>query len=314
MRINEEVATYLEENPIMLPDTLTPEIIVAIREINDVLAAGEVGQEVLSVENRTIPGPDGDVPVRIYTPAGQGKKCPAIVYYHGGGWTIGSLISYDAVCRRLANVTGNKVISVGYRLAPEHRFPKGLEDCYAATQWVFDHAEELQLDDSRISIGGDSAGGNLAAAVTLMSRERKGPQIYAQILIYPAVDALRSIEHTPYESIRENAQAPILTSSLTKSFWDHYIQTEADGENVYASPIKEKDLSNLPPALVITAEYDPICDEGEAYADRLKKSGVPVKRTRYDGLVHGFLTLPISINEQVLQSIAEFLETDAIEK
>lgn len=307
MKLDPALQQILESYP-NLPETLTPDLIVKIREARlQTILDIEERPFVHAVENRLIPGPNGDIPIRIYTPKSVEERLPAIVFFHGGGWTLGNLESHDVACRQLTNASRCKVIAVDYRLAPENRFPKGLKDCSAAVQWVFNHAKELQVDVNRIAVGGDSAGGNLSAAVTLLFKNCGGPSIWRQILIYPATDALRSIQQSPYESIRENAQAPLLTSSVTKSFWDHYIKTEEDASNIYASPIRAQDLSGLPKTFVITAQYDPIRDEGEAYANRLQESGVPVQLTRYSGLVHGFLTLPLPINEQVFQSIAKFL-------
>lgn len=306
MTIDASVKAVLDYFP-QLPKTLTPELINQIRQQQLLLIPAEEHRPtVKNVENLLIEGPNGDIPIRAYTPDTLEEKLPALVYYHGGGWTTGNVDTYDVVCRNLANSSGHKVISVDYRLAPEHRFPKGLEDCYAAAQWVFDHADTLQVIPYQISVGGDSAGGNYTAAVTLMAKERKGPNIKSQLLIYPATDALRSINDSPYESIRENASAPILTSSLTKSFWDHYLNNEEDAENTYASPIKAEDVSELPPALLITAQYDPLRDEGESYGARLQASGVDVDMHRYDGLIHGFIQLPIPINEDVFQMIGRF--------
>ena len=311
MKIDESVKNILEHFP-KIPETLTPELIQQIREDQALLIPEKENLPyVKTVENRLITGPNGDIPIRVYSPDVHEEKLPAIVYYHGGGWVLGSVETYDVLCRNLANSSGCKVISVDYRLAPEHRFPKGLEDCYTATQWVFDNAETLQIIPDQISVGGDSAGGNYTAAVTLMAKERKGPKIKSQLLIYPATDALRSITDSPYESIRENASAPILTSELTKSFWDHYLTDENDAENKYASPIRADDLSGLPPTLLITAQYDPIRDEGEAYGDRLQAHGVDVELIRYDGLIHGFIQLPIPINETVFRTIGSFLNKDA---
>lgn len=261
----------------------------------------------MQTEDQLIAGPNGEIPIRIYTPKEQGELYSAIVAYHGGGWAIGNIESHDIVFRPLSNATGCKVISVEYRLAPEHKFPVGLEDCYAALQWVFNNKDSLQIDENRIAVAGDSAGGNLSAALTLMAKEQKGPTIWKQILIYPATDALRSIEDSPYQSIRENANAPVLTSSITKSFWDHYLSCEEDVNNPYSSPIKAENLSNLPPAYIITAEFDPLRDEGELYATRLQESGVPVQIKRVDGFVHGFLSLPLPQNEEILREVADFL-------
>lgn len=308
MQLDSTLKKVLEHVP-QLPETLTPESIVEIRKarLQTVL---EVDQRppVRRVEDFVIPGPNGEIPIRIYTPEVREENLPALVFFHGGGWTLGHIETHDIPCRQLANAAGCKVISVNYRLAPEHRFPIGLEDCYAATQWVFDCASELQIDVHRIAVGGDSAGGNLAAAVTLLAKDRGGPHIWSQLLIYPAVDVLQSIETSPYESIRENSEAPGLTGSVTISFWQHYLgTTNKDVENRYAAPIKAKDLSGLPPAYIITAEYDPIRDEGEAYAARLQESGVDMKLTRYSGLCHSFLTLPLPINQQIIGAMGEWL-------
>lgn len=309
MLLDETLQKVLEYYP-QLPESLTPELIIEIRKARlQAILNVKKRPFVHHVEDHAIAGPNGEIPIRIYTPESREKDLPALVYFHGGGWTLGHIETHDIPCRLLANASGCKVISVDYRLAPEHRFPKGLEDCYAATQWVFDHAKEIHIDENRIAVGGDSSGGNLAASVTLLAKDRGGPQIWSQILIYPAVDVLQSIEKSPYESIRENAQAPGLTSSVTLSFWNHYLRSDKDAANMYAAPIKAKDLSGLPQAYIITAEYDPIRDEGEVYASKLQESGVDVKLTRYNGLCHAFLTMPLPINEQIIQSIGEWLNS-----
>lgn len=307
MPLDQTLARILEHVP-KLPETLTPELIVDIRKarLQAVLAVKD-RPAVHSTIDCMIPEPNGPIPIRIYTPENKDEQLPAIVFFHGGGWTLGHIETHDILCRQLVNASDCIVISVDYRLAPEHRFPKGLEDCYAATQWVYNHVEKLHIDRKRITVGGDSAGGNLAAAVTLLAKERSGPQIWSQILIYPAVDVLQSIEKSPYESIRKNAYAPGLTSSVTISFWNHYLATNQDVENMYAAPIKAKDLSGLPQAYIITAEYDPIRDEAEVYASRLQESEVDVKLIRYNGLCHAFLTLPLPMNEQIIQSIGKWV-------
>ena len=236
-------------------------------------------QAVATVENRRIPGPSGELPIRVYTPTGGPH--PVVVYFHGGGWVIGDLESHDGVCRALANGVPATVVSVDYRLAPEHRFPAAADDCWAATRWVAEHGAALG-DVSRIAVGGDSAGGNLAAVVSLMARDRGGPRIAYQLLVYPVTDA--SLD-TP--SYRENADGYLLTRSVMEWFWNHYTKA-TDRESPYASPLRARDLKGLPPALVITAEFDPLRDEGEAYARRLEQAGVPVKVRRFDGMIHGF--------------------------
>lgn len=239
-------------------------------------------EEVAKVEDRTVPGPAGAIPVRVYTPSGSGPF-PALVYYHGGGWVIGDLEVVDPVCRSLTNAANCVVVSVDYRLAPEHKFPAAADDCYAATKSVVEHAAEFGIDPARVAIGGDSAGGNLAAVVALMARDQGGPRIVHQLLVYPVTD--HSYETVSY---RDNADGYLLTKASMKYFWDHYLRGPDDSINPLASPLRAPSLANLPPAFVMTAEFDPLRDEGEAYAKRLQAAGVPVESKRYDGMVHGF--------------------------
>jgi acetyl esterase len=241
--------------------------------------------KVASVEDRRIPGPAGEIPVRIYQPDGK-APLPALVYFHGGGWVIGSLETHDASCRELANRVGCVVISVDYRLAPEHRYPAAAEDCFAATKWAAENADALGVDPKRIAIGGDSAGGNLAAAVALMARDRRGPALRHQLLIYPVTDA-----DFTRASYRENAEGYLLTTKAMEWFWGHYVPDAAQRKESYAAPLQAKDLAGLPPAFVITAEYDPLRDEGEAFASRLQEAGIPTTAKRYDGAIHGFFAM-----------------------
>jgi acetyl esterase len=241
--------------------------------------------KIASVEDRRIPGPAGEIPVRIYRPEGS-APFPALVYFHGGGWVIGSIETHDGSCRDLANRVGCVVVSVEYRLAPESRYPAAAEDCYAATQWVAEHAGALGVDAARIGIGGDSAGGNLAAVVAQMARDRRGPALRHQLLIYPVTDADFS-----RPSYRENAEGYLLTTKAMEWFWGHYVPDPAQRREPYAAPLRAKDLSGLPPAFVITAEYDPLRDEGEAYAERLQAAGVPTTLKRYRGAIHGFFAM-----------------------
>jgi len=206
-----------------------------------------------------------------------------LVYLHGGGWVLCSIETHDPTCRELANGAGCVVVSVGYRLAPEHRFPAPAEDCYAALEWVARNTASLGGDPARIALGGDSAGGNLTAAVTLMARDRGGPRLVHQLLVYPVLDHAFDTD-----SYRENADGLLLTRDMMRSFWASYLAREEDGRHPYASPLRASDLAGLPPAHVITAEYDPLRDEGEAYARRLAAAGVPCVQRRYDGMIHGF--------------------------
>jgi acetyl esterase len=249
-------------------------------------------EEVASVEDRTITGAAGEIGARIYHPLGAARgQLPLLVYFHGGGFVLCDLDTHDAPCRSLANETGCVVVSVDYRLAPEAPFPAAPEDCYAATSWAVENAPSLGADPARIAVGGDSAGGNLAAAVCLMARERKGPKIAHQLLIYPVTN--HDFETVSYN---DNAEGYFLTRDMMKWFWGHYLEKESDAANPLASPLRADDLSSLPPATVITAEYDPLRDEGEAYATRLQAAGVPTEMTRYDGMFHGFFGMGAAID------------------
>jgi len=241
------------------------------------------------IDNRTIPGPDTPIPVRIYSPAAQNLR-GALVYFHGGGWVIGDLDSHDETCRRLCSSAGLMVISVDYRRAPETTYPGAVEDCYAATCWTAEHAAELGIDASRIAVGGDSAGGNLAAAVTLLARDRGGPALRFQLLIYPVTDS--SFE---WPSYRANGEGYLLSRRGMQWFWDQYVPDLDQRREPSASPLRAASLAGLPAALVQTAEFDPLRDEGEAYADALAKAGVQVRKTRYDGLIHGFFGMQEAI-------------------
>ncbi len=258
-------------------------------EMRDQMEARKVPmpvEEVARTEDRTVPGPDGnEVPVRIYWPAGDGPF-PVVVFFHGGGWVIGGIESHDGTVRSLVNKTGAVFVSVDYRLAPEHRFPAAPEDCYAATVWTVEHAAELNVDASRLAVAGDSAGGNLAAVVPLMARDRGGPAIAFQLLVYPCTD----FDVEAYPSMSDNREGYFLTQDAMVFFYGHYVE-DADKTNPYAAPIKAESPAGLPPALVITAEFDPLRDEGEAYAARLREAGVPVTATRYDGQIHGFFSM-----------------------
>jgi acetyl esterase len=235
-----------------------------------------------AVEDRVIPEAEEDLPVRIYTPAGAGVT-GVLVFFHGGGWVIGDLDSHDETCRRLCSGAGVRVVSVHYRRAPETTYPGAAEDCYAATAWVAANAPALGIDPGRIAVGGDSAGGNLAAAVALMARDRGGPPLRFQLLVYPVTDA-----DFDRESYRTNGEGYLLSRRGMQWFWDQYVPDQAQRHEPYAAPLRAARLDTLPPALIQTAEYDPLRDEGEAYAAALEAAGVQVRLTRYPGLIHGF--------------------------
>jgi acetyl esterase/lipase len=241
--------------------------------------------DVAAVVDHRVPVSGGEIIVRAYSPGGPGPH-PALVYYHGGGWVIGDLYTHDGLCRSITNAARCTVLSVDYRLAPESKYPVAVEDSYAALLWIVANAERLGIDRRRMAVGGDSAGGNLATVMALMARDRTGPRLALQVLIYPVTD-----HDLDTRSYRENATGYILTREGMRWFWNHYLASEAQGREPYASPLRAASLAGLPPALVITAEYDPLCDEGEAYAARLRDAGVPVTLTRYPGMFHGFVRL-----------------------
>ncbi len=256
-------------------------------------------EPVASVEDRWIAGTGGGFRVRIYTPDAPAPR-PAMVYFHGGGWVLCNVDTHDTVCRAIAHRAGAVVVSVDYRLAPEHKFPAAVDDSYAATQWVVANAEALGVDPERITVGGDSAGGNLGAVISLKSRDENGPRIALQALIYPVTDL--SSFGTP--SYREFAEGHHLTLAEMEWFRNHYLRNLEDGLDPMASPLLAKDLSGLPPALIITAECDPLRDEGEAYAKRLEQAGVDVTCTRYPGVIHPFFSLAAAI-PQALDAVQQ---------
>ncbi|HET8681711.1 MAG TPA: alpha/beta hydrolase [Micromonosporaceae bacterium] len=254
-------------------------------DLASIQAAGGEPEHVHEVVDRHIPGPAGDLPVRLYRPAPDGPL-PVLVYFFGGGWTLGSIDTSDGICRSLANAAGCLVVTVGYRLAPEAKFPAAVEDCYAATRWVAEHAAEIGADPGRVAVGGDSAGGNLAAAVTLMAQDRGGPELAGQLLVYPNTDYAADTG-----SMQSNADPWLFNRTSVAWYWRHYLARPEDGRNPLASPLRAEKVEGLPPALVITAEYDPLRDQGEQYAYRLAEAGVPVRLSRYDGMVHGFFAM-----------------------
>ena len=233
-------------------------------------------------------GEGGAIPARLYRPLGSAPNAalPALIYFHGGGWVIGDLDTHDVVCRQIANGSGAAVVSVDYRLAPEHKFPAAVEDAIAATAWIAAHGATLGIDTARLAVGGDSAGGNLAAVVALDARDRNGPKLFQQTLIYPATESTMS--HPSHERFAEGL---LLTRPTMKWFLGHYLRGAEDLADWRVSPLRATSLADLPPALVLTAGYDPLCDEGEDYAARLAAAGVPVTRVRVEGMIHGFLTM-----------------------
>lgn len=236
------------------------------------------------VETRSITGPDGEeLKIRLYWPNGTAPFA-ACLYFHGGGWVLNNIDTHDDLVQRLAEASGCVFVSVDYRLAPEHRYPAAVDDAYVALKWVAEHASELQIDPNRIAVSGDSAGGNIAAALCLMTRDRGGPTIAYQALIYPITDC--DFDRPSY---RENADGYFLTTSQMRWFWNHYVPSPEQMREPYASPLLATSLQDLPPALILIAEFDPLRDEGEAYAAALNASGVAAELIRYDGMIHAFL-------------------------
>ncbi len=240
-------------------------------------------EAVARVEDRRIPGPVGDLLVRIFTPD-RPTPMPVISYIHGGGWTLGSIETHDASCRMVANMVGAIVVASEFRLAPENKFPAALDDVYAATLWAWENAAALGGDPDRLAVIGNSSGGNLAAAVSLMARDRGTPRIAYQALICPATDY-----RFDTRSAIDNAEGYGLTTAEMKWFWNNYLHTEYEANHPYACPMRALDLTGLPPACVLTAEFDPLRDDGNSYAERLKAAGVPVHHHCFEGMIHGFL-------------------------
>ena len=238
---------------------------------------------VAAVTDRVISRPGGSLPLRIYTPLGDGPF-PLIVFFHGSGFVVASLDSHDAMCRNLCGGSGAVVISVDYRLAPEAKFPAATDDCLLATRWAAAYAAELGADATRMVVAGDSAGGNLATVTALRIRDEGGPKLVGQLLIYPVTDY-----HSPgTPSYVENAEGYGLSRASMAWFWHHYLADPAHAMHPHASPLRAESLAGLPPALIHSAEYDPLRDEAEIYADKLRAAGVEVVVKRWDGVNHGF--------------------------
>ena len=248
-------------------------------------------EDVAKAEHHIAPGAGGEgIIVRVYSPADDGAHRPGIVFFHGGGWVIGDLDSHDGVCRRLCNGVDAVVVAVHYRRAPEHKFPAAADDAYDALLWAHANAADLGIDETRLAVCGDSAGGNLAAAVALMARDRQGPALRFQALVYPVTD-VADMSDTTYPSRVENGTGYFLTTAAMAWYRTQYLADERDAGHPYCSPIAAGSLADLPPAYVLTAEYDPLRDEGEAYGARLADAGVPATVRRAPGLFHGFFNM-----------------------
>ena len=275
--------------------------IEARKQMLDVAPPVEPLLAVNRVEDRSIPGPGSEIPLRLYYPEGN-PPFATFLFFHGGGWVIGNLDTHHGLCHALAKTSGSLVVSVDYRLAPENPYPAAVEDAYAATEWVAENSAVIQADPEKLAVGGDSAGGHLATVVSMMARDRKGPRIDLQILIYPITDCNFN---TP--SYLENKEGYMLTRDLMKWFWGHFLNDENQSNEPYASPLRAENLSNLPPALIITAEYDPLRDEGQAYGKRLQDAGVKVMLSHYPGMIHAFIrmTARLDMANQALDEIAD---------
>lgn len=253
------------------------------RELATRLSKLSAGETVASVSDQLIPGPVEEIPIRIYKPDAEGPL-PLFVFFHGGGWVVGNLETGDTLCRAIANAARCIVVSVNYRHAPEHKFPAAVDDAYAAVRWCAENVKELGGAPDQICVGGFSAGGNLATVVSIIARDKGAPTIKTQILIAPITN--HSFETNSY---RDCGEGYGLTIGMMKWFWNHYLNSPEEGDHPYASPLRAKDLGGLPPALVLTAEFDPLRDEGQAYAQRLKESGVEVTTKFYEGMIHLFM-------------------------
>lgn len=265
--------------------------------------AGDV-QAVYEVSTTAIDGPGGNIPLRIYRPSAE-ANLPAVVFFHGGSFYMGDLETHDRVTRALANASGAVVIAVDYRRSPEHPFPAPVNDAWAALRWVHTHAASLNIDATRMAVAGDSAGGNLAAVVARRARDAGAPALALQVLVYPAIDpALATDSWNTY------AEGPILTRASIRNCWDLYVPDPADLTNPDVSPIYAQSLAGLAPALIITAEHDPLSDEGEIYAKKLEAAGVPVTLARYPDMVHGFFQMGGFIDEgkNAINNVAEALK------
>jgi acetyl esterase len=304
MSLDPQVQTYLERlASLNFPQlhAFSPE--QARQGMRRQIAQLGVPEPVAHVEDRTIPGGTGAIPIRIYTPEGSGPF-PLLVFFHGGGFVLGDLDTHDGLCRNLANGARCIVVSVDYPLAPEHKFPAAPDACYTATCWVAEHAATINGDASHLAVGGDSAGGNLAAVVALMARDQDYPALAFQLLIYPDLDFRRT-----NFSIREYAgKYGNITRESQNWFMDHYLTSAEEKLNPLVSPLLAPKLKGLPPALIITAEYDALRDEGEQYGHRLEEAGVPVMVSRYQGMIHEFVRHSFDQSKQALAEATTALQ------
>ena len=296
-KLNTKVAVILKFMELTADDSIKDLEDLSVAESREQLMQtvkkfSDVPVQLPKIINQTIPGPAGEIPIRIYIPE-ESKVLPVTLFYHGGGWVQGNLDSHDNVVRYMAARSGSILVAVDYRLAPENPFPAAVEDAYAALKWVAGNAKLFSGDPSKIAVMGDSAGGNLSAVVSLMARDKNGPKISRQILVYPATN-LKTLDTDSYMFFGEGF---MLTRKEIEWFRAHYLPNKSDWSNPMASPLLAKDHSNLPPATIITAQMDPLSDEGKQYADKLEQSGVEVRYHRFEGMIHGFISAGKVLNQ-----------------
>ena len=294
MALDADAALVLQELQRAMPDGMSA---MSIGDLRTALASQPLldGKPVHAIEDRDVPGPHGPIPVWVYRPRDE-ADLPVLIWLHGGGFAIGTLDMYDALCRELANAADAIVVSVDYRLAPEHQFAVPVDDCYAATEWVVQNAAAIGGDARRVAIGGDSAGGTLAMAVCLAARDRSGPALMFQLIVYgTAQTRISNLEF---------ADLPILRARDCEWFWQMYAGSDADRQSPLCCPLLAQDLSGLPPAFVLTAEHDPTRDDTEAYAHRLAAAGVRTTLKRYPGVYHGFFSMSAFV-ERAREAIAD---------
>lgn len=297
MTLEREIVEFLEKRAAAgLPDIWEAPVYTLRKNLENRPTLSGEPEKIYEVEHRFIPGPSAELPIRIYRPHWH-KPLPALVFYCGGGWVLNSLDIYEQVLRSLANKGQFIVIAVNYQKAPEHPFPIPFDDCYATLLWVRDRADQLGINPDQIGIGGDSAGGNLSSCVALKARDTGDVKLAFQALIYPCNDPEMN-----YESAKANGSGYNLSTKGMKTFWDMYLQKKSDRKNPYAAPVNAKDFKGVAPAIIITAEYDPLLDDGYNYAQLLKRDGVPTIYYEYPGMIHGFFSLagvtPVAIQAQ----------------
>jgi acetyl esterase len=282
--LEEDAARGLPPYNELEPDAARKQMLDLSPPVDPQLAAGRL-------EERLIPGPQSSIPLRLYYPHGD-PPYALQVYYHGGGWVIGDLETHDALCQALAKTSECLVVAVDYRLAPEHPYPAAVEDAYAATCWAADNAVSLDADPRRLAVIGDSAGGTLATVVSMMARDKGGPEISLQVLIYPITDYNFD---TP--SYLKNERGYMLSREMMQWFWNHYLEDTAVAGHPYVSPLQAQNLDGLPQAMILTAEYDPLCDEGQAYARKLQACGINTTHSHYEGMIHGFIRMTARLDQ-----------------